>query len=97
MKLVFPNKTQAEINDITTKFYHHLCDMIVEAIKSLTISEKEMKEHFKFSNVEVLNKIEKMNKSTILMCAHYGSWEWIFILNRFVDQNTKGLYLQQRK
>ena len=90
LNLVFPNKSQSEITTITTKFYHHLCDMMVEAIKSLTISEKEMKEHFKFSNVEVLNEIEKMNRSTILMCAHYGSWEWIFILNRFVDPNTKG-------
>src|SRR5688572_22338511 len=51
LRLVFPDKSHAEINKITVKFYHHLCDMMVEAIKSLTISEQEMKEHFKFSNV----------------------------------------------
>ena len=96
LNLVFPDKTATEIHDITTKFYHHLCDMIVEAIKSLTISEKEMKEHFKFANVEVLNEIEKMKKSTILMCAHYGSWEWIFIFNRFVDESTKGYAVYKR-
>lgn len=96
LRLVFPDKPQAEIDDITSKFYHHFCDMIVEAIKSLTISESTMKEHFKFSNIEVLNNIEKMKKSTILMCAHYGSWEWIFILNRFVDPETKGYAVYKR-
>lgn len=94
--LAFPEKTQKEINAITIKFYHHLCDMIVEAIKSLTISESEMKEHFKFSNVDLLNKIEQMNRSTILMCAHYGSWEWIFILNTYLDKNTKGYAVYKR-
>ncbi len=96
LKLVFPEKSLTEINAITVKFYHHFCDMIVEAIKSLTITENEMKAHFKFSNVELLNEIEAMNKSTILMCAHYGSWEWIFILNRFVDKNTKGYAVYKR-
>lgn len=96
LRLVFPNKSKAEIDEITTKFYHHFCDMIVEAIKSLTISEEEMKAHFKFKNVEVLTDIEKMNKSIILMCAHYGSWEWIFILNRFVDPNTMGYAVYKR-
>jgi KDO2-lipid IV(A) lauroyltransferase len=94
--LVFPEKSDDEINQITIKFYHHLCDMVVEAIKSLTISEREMKEHFRFSNVEVLNEIEQMKKSTILMCAHYGSWEWIFILNKFVDPTTKGFAVYKR-
>lgn len=96
LRLVFPDKPDAEINSITTKFYHHFCDMIVEAIKSLTISEKEMKAHFKFTNVELLNDIEKMNRSTILMCAHYGSWEWIFILNRYIDKNTTGYAVYKR-
>lgn len=96
LRLVFPDKPASEIKAISVKFYHHFCDMIVEAIKSLTITEKEMKVHFKFSNVKLLNEIEAMNRSTILMCAHYGSWEWIFILNRFVDKDTKGYAVYKR-
>lgn len=88
LKLVFPEKSQSEINTITIKFYHHLCDMIVEAIKSLTITEKEMKEHFTFSNVELVQELDKNKRSIAFMCAHYGSWEWIFILQSYVP--TKG-------
>jgi len=90
--LVFPDKSDKEITSITNKFYHHLCDMIVEAIKSLTISEKEMKKRFTFANVEVLQKLEKEGKSVALMCAHYGSWEWIFILQSYIHNKGYAVY-----
>ena len=84
LRLVFPDKSKEEINRITKVFYHHLCDMIVESIKSMTISEAEMKKRFTFTNIDVIKAIEEQNKSIILMCAHYGSWEWIFILQTYV-------------
>lgn len=92
LRLVFPDKPESEINDITKKFYHHFCDMMVEAIKSLTISEKSMRKRFKFANVELLNDLEKQNRSIILMCGHYGSWEWIFILQKFVTHKGYAVY-----
>ncbi|WP_027124860.1 lysophospholipid acyltransferase family protein [Gelidibacter mesophilus] len=92
LRLVFPDKPESEINDITQKFYHHFCDMMVEAIKSLTISEKSMRKRFKFANVELLNDLEKQNRSIILMCGHYGSWEWIFILQKFVTHKGYAVY-----
>ena len=39
----FPLKSDEEIIDIEKKFYHHLCDLMVESIKNFTISEKEAK------------------------------------------------------
>ncbi|MDT0557488.1 lysophospholipid acyltransferase family protein [Ichthyenterobacterium sp. W332] len=92
LKLVFPNKNDDELKRITKAFYHHLCDMMVEAIKSMTISEKEMKKRFTFSNVEEIQRIENNNKSIILMCAHYGSWEWIFILQTYVKSKGYAVY-----
>jgi len=92
LNLVFPEKSEKEIKKITKKFYHHLCDMMVEAIKSMTISEKEMKKRFTFSNVEVLKEIEAQQRSIILMCGHYGSWEWIFILQTYVSHKGYAIY-----
>ena len=66
--------------------------MMVEAIKSMTISEKEMKKRFTFSNIELINAIEEQNKSIVLMCAHYGSWEWIFILQTYVKSKGYAVY-----
>lgn len=92
LKLVFPDKTEKARNLITKKFYHHLCDMIFESIKSMSISEKEMKKRFTFTNIEALQTIEDQNRSIILMCAHYASWEWIFIIQTYVKHEGYGIY-----
>jgi KDO2-lipid IV(A) lauroyltransferase len=46
LRLVFPDKSDKQIAVITSKFYSHLCDLILEAIKSLTIKESEIKKRF---------------------------------------------------
>lgn len=92
LRLVFPDKSEQEISNITSKFYHHLCDMIVEAIKSLTISESQMLKRYKFSNVELLTDLEEKERSIILMCAHYGSWEWVFILQTYINYKGYAVY-----
>ncbi len=92
LKLVYPQKTEKEIKNITKKFYHHLCDMMVESMKSLTISEAEMKKRFTFTNVEEIQKIEAQNRSMVLMCAHYANFEWIFILQTYVNSKGYGIY-----
>jgi KDO2-lipid IV(A) lauroyltransferase len=51
-----------------------------------------MKKRFTFTNVELLQKFEKENKSIVLMCSHYGSWEWIFILQTYVDYKGYAIY-----
>lgn len=92
LKLVFPEKSDDEISKIMSKFYHHLCDMIMESIKSLTISEKAIKKRYRFTNVDLILDLEKQHKSIILMCAHYGSWEWIFILQKYVNHKGYAIY-----
>jgi KDO2-lipid IV(A) lauroyltransferase len=92
LKLVFPDKSEAERQLITKRFYHHLCDMILEAIKSMSISVEDMKARFKFTNIELIKEFEKQNKSIVLMCAHYGSWEWIFIIQTYVKFRGYAVY-----
>lgn len=92
LKLAFPDIKDKELQRITKRFYHHFCDMMVEAIKSLTISEAEMKKRFTFTNVELIQNIENQGRSTVLMCAHYGSWEWIFILQTYVKSRGNAVY-----
>ena len=92
LDLAFPDKTDVEKKKITKVFYRHLCDMIVESIKSMTISEDEMKKRYVFTNVEEIHKLEKINKSIVLMCGHYASWEWIFILQKYINHKGYAIY-----
>lgn len=92
LKLVFPEKSDVELKQIKRKYYSHMCDMLLEMIKSLTISEKQMRKRFVFTNLEVINELEKKNKSIIMLCSHYASWEWMTILGTQIDIETYGVY-----
>lgn len=86
LRLVFPDKSDAEINTIAKKFYQHLCDMIFESIKSISISEKELAKRFQYENLDYLHEMYANGKSILLMCGHYASWEWSGLMginNRF--------------
>lgn len=91
LKLAFPKKSDQEIKIITKKFFRHFIDVFVEMIKAFTISEKAMLKRYKFTNVELLQKLETNNKSVLLIGSHYANWEWIFSLNLFIKYNSYGV------
>lgn len=92
LRLVFPEKSSSEINAIARQFFQHLCDIIFETIKHLTISEKEITRRFRFENLEVLEDLYQKDKSVLLMCGHYASWEWVGILDQQNPYNGFGVY-----
>lgn len=92
LDLVFPEMPDKEKKRIKKAFYHHFCDMMLESVKSMTISEAQMKKRFTFVNVEEITALEQQNKSIVLMCAHYGSWEWIFILQKYIGHKGYAIY-----
>lgn len=87
--LAFPEKSENELKRIQKKFYSHMCDMFLEMVKSISISEEEIKKRFEFTNKEEILRIRKMDKSIILMCGHYASYEWMNALQLF-GINFKG-------
>lgn len=92
LELVFPNKSKKEIEDITRKFYHHLCDLILEAIKSLSIKESEIKKRFVYTNIEVIKNLEAQNRSAIIMCSHYANWEWTVVMQCYIKHRGYAIY-----
>lgn len=85
LKIAFPKKSNQEIIEIQKKFYRHFIDIFIEMLKSFTISEKNLKKRYGFKNIEVLQSIVNNKQSVILMGSHYANWEWIFILNTYVN------------
>ena len=66
--------------------------MFLEMIKTMTISEQEIKKRFVFTNLEVYKNLENKGKSIALMMAHYASYEWAVSLNYHVDFEGFGIY-----
>ena len=60
---------------IEKRYYHNLCDSIVETIKMLSINEKELNKRFT-SNWQIVNQPEIINKNAQAMLTHSFHWEW---------------------
>jgi len=72
----FPDKTPLEIDDLCSTYYRYLCDLILETLKTLKMTEKESKEHCVFHNQPWLDKLYEEKRSFIIVMGHYGNWEW---------------------
>ncbi len=88
----FPEKTDHEIKKIRGKFYSHMCDMFLEMVKSISISDASTKKHFKFINTESLRKLENSGKSYILLAGHYASYEWGNCIDLSTSFKSVGVY-----
>ena len=77
---------------IEKKSYRHLCDMLLETIKTMSISEKEMNKRFVFTNLELYQDLEKQKKSIALLCAHYASYEWVISMNKYITFEGFAIY-----
>lgn len=92
LALALPHLSVNERRDIEKKFYSHLCDLFLEMIKTLTISQAEIEKRFTFSNFDVYLELEKKNKSIAVLCAHYASYEWVVSMNYHINHKGFGIY-----
>ncbi|QBZ99075.1 lysophospholipid acyltransferase family protein [Flavobacterium sangjuense] len=87
-----PHLSEKERLSIEKKFYSHMCDMFLEMIKTMNISQKEMEKRFVFTNLDLYRDLEKKGKSIALLCAHYASYEWAVSMNYHITFEGYGIY-----
>ncbi|WP_338644814.1 lipid A biosynthesis acyltransferase [Flavobacterium sp. KS-LB2] len=92
LALALPQISVEERLIIEKKSYHHLCDMFMEMIKTMTISSEEMNKRFVITNLEVIKEYEKKGKSIMLIASHYASWEWLITLNQKISSKGIAVY-----
>ena len=56
LKKAFPEKSEKEIATLSYKFYRNFADILVEGIKGISLSEKEIVKRYKFINQELAEK-----------------------------------------
>ena len=90
----FPEKSEKEIMTLTKKFYHHLADVTLEAIKAMTISRKQIQKRYVVENVEIPNEYYDRGQSVLLLTSHYGNWEYgMLATDMAIKHQTVALYL----
>jgi len=85
----FPEKTEAELRQIESGFYHWFCDYLVETVKLLTISERQLKRRMVFRGAEIVNDLVEQGQSCAVYLGHYCNWEWITSLPLWVTPKAQ--------
>jgi len=88
----FPEKSEKEIKQLQGKFYRHMCDMFLETLKSISISDKEIQKHYKFINKGDFQKLEDANKSYMLIAGHHANFEWANSIGLITKYTCVGVY-----
>jgi KDO2-lipid IV(A) lauroyltransferase len=72
----FPQKTEQEIDLLAKRYYRYLCDLTLETLKTMTMTEKSARKRCTFVKLPFLSDLEKSGQSFIIVMGHYGNWEW---------------------
>ena len=79
LKKSFPNLSNNTLNKIKSNFYKNFCDVLIETIKSNSISKKELSKRVKFENFDVINDHVTKNERVIVLTSHQCNWEWLLL------------------
>lgn len=73
----FSEKSIGDIKAIERKFYHWFCDYFLEAVKLLSISDKELRRRFTIINSEEVEQCFQEGQDVAAILGHYCNWEWL--------------------
>jgi KDO2-lipid IV(A) lauroyltransferase len=85
----FPEKSEQELRKIEHAFYRHFCDYLVETIKMMTISKKELKKRMQISAPDSFWQCLDNDRSVAVYLGHLFNWEYMTSLPFWVADDIQ--------
>ena len=85
----FPEKSEEELLQTEHDFYHWFCDYLVEAVKLLSMSRKQLRRRMVFKGTEAVEQVVSEGRSCAIYLGHYCNWEWITSLPLWVSSKAQ--------
>jgi len=73
----FPDSSGAQREIIHKQFLKNFCDVMVEVLKSASMTESEMCARMKISNLNVARRYLDAGQSVMFVTSHLCNWEWL--------------------
>jgi KDO2-lipid IV(A) lauroyltransferase len=77
LEKVFPDLSAAQRDAIHKQFLRNYCDVMIEVLKSVSMSEAEMCLRMRVTNVEAARRYLDAGQSIMFVTSHLGNWEWL--------------------
>lgn len=84
----FPEKSTKELRQVERRFYRYFCDLLMETVKLIHMSEKQIKKRIVFKNKEALLEQYEQGKSLMIYTSHYGNWEWSSAFSLYLPKES---------
>ncbi|MDE5665491.1 MAG: hypothetical protein K2I31_06110, partial [Duncaniella sp.] len=73
----FPEKSEHELLEIEKDFYHQFTDNIVETIKLLNMSDRQVDKRITVTGGGIVDRYIDEGHPVVLYLGHYANWEWV--------------------
>ena len=77
LEKAFPNLAEADRRVIHKQFLKNFCDVMVEVLKSVTMTADDMRARMQILNVSVARQYLDAGQSLMFVTSHLGNWEWL--------------------
>ena len=77
LEKVYPDAGVAQRVAIHKQFLRNYCDVLIEVLKSVSMSEADMCRRMHVTNVEVARQYLDAGQSIMFVTSHLGNWEWL--------------------
>ncbi|MCI5055065.1 MAG: lysophospholipid acyltransferase family protein, partial [Flavobacteriales bacterium] len=75
LRNAFPGKKESELYHIRKEFYKYFLDLILETLKTLSVSESSLRKRLRMEDTSLFEKYYNANQSIIIAMGHLGNWE----------------------
>jgi KDO2-lipid IV(A) lauroyltransferase len=77
LEQVFPDASDAERERIHKRFLKNFCDVVVEVLKSVSMTEADMRAHVNIVDLKEARRHLDAGQSVMLVTSHLCNWEWL--------------------
>jgi KDO2-lipid IV(A) lauroyltransferase len=85
----FPEKDDTELRQIENDFYHSFCDYVVETVKLMSMSKRQLMRRLEFTGLDEVRQCFDNGQSVSVYLGHLFNWEWITSLPYWVPGNVQ--------
>lgn len=93
LQSAFPEKSIKEIVSIEKMFYRHFCDYVMETLKLMHVSDKQMRRHMRFTNPELIEQLRTDGRPIFLYLGHQCNWEYVISITMWTHPDFQAVQI----
>jgi len=77
LEKVFPESSERERERIHKQYLRNFCDVLVEVLKSVSMTQADMCAHVRVLNFDIARRYLDAGQSVMFVTSHLCNWEWL--------------------